>query len=127
MIAHLRNSADVEFIAELDNIDDLLSPDSAINLYRTVQECANNVIKHSNATKAWVFIKRTENSAEITCRDNGRGFDPAASSSRNGLGLTGMAERVRMIDGRYTLESGLGKGTTIRVVFTRREAQKSHE
>jgi signal transduction histidine kinase/ligand-binding sensor domain-containing protein len=127
MIAHLRNSADVEFIAELDNIDDLLSPDSAINLYRTVQECVNNVIKHSNAAKAWVFVKRTENSAEITCRDNGRGFDPAASSSRNGLGLTGMAERVRMIGGRYTLESGLGKGTTIRVVFTRREAQKSHE
>jgi signal transduction histidine kinase len=38
-----------------------------------------------------------------------------------------MAERVRMIGGRYTLESGLGKGTTIRVVFTRREVQKSHE
>lgn len=62
MAAYLRNSADVEFIAELDNIDDLLSPDSAINLYRTVQ--------HSNAVKAWVFVKRTENSAEITCRDN---------------------------------------------------------
>ena len=74
MIAHLRNSADVEFIAELDNIDDLLSPDSAINLYRTVQECVNNVIKHSNAAKAWVFVKRTENNAEITCRDNGRGL-----------------------------------------------------
>jgi len=127
MITHVRNSADVEFIAELDNIDDLLSQDSAINLYRLVQECVNNVVKHSNATKAWLFIKRTGNDAEITCRDNGRGFDPAANSSQNGLGLAGMLERVRMLGGRYTLESGVSKGTTMRVIFSRKEAQKSHE
>lgn len=117
-IAHVRNSADLEFIAELDNIDDLLSQDSAINLYRMVQECINNVVKHSGATRVWLLIKRTGNSAEITCRDNGHGFDPVASSSHNGLGLTSMAERVRMVGGSYTLESGVGKGTTIRVRFS---------
>jgi signal transduction histidine kinase/ligand-binding sensor domain-containing protein len=127
MIAHVRNSAGMDLIAELDNIDDLLSQDSAINLYRLVQECVNNVVKHSNATKAWLFIKRTGNSAEITCRDNGCGFDPAASSSHNGLGLTGMAERVRMLGGRYTLESAVGKGTTVRVTFSHNETHKAHE
>ena len=127
MVGNVRNSADVEFVAELDNIDDLLSQDSAINLYRMVQECVNNVVKHSQATRAWLFIKLNGNSTEIICRDNGRGFDPAASASRNGLGLTSMSERVRMLGGRYTLESAVGKGTTIRVVLSHKEARESHE
>lgn len=114
MIGHVKNSAEVEFVVELDNIDGLLSKDSEINVYRVIQECINNVLKHSKASTAWLSIKQNGKGLHITCRDNGRGFEPT-SSHQSGIGLTGMAERVRMIGGKYTLESALGKGVTIRV------------
>lgn len=114
MIGYVKNSTAIDFITELDNIDGLLSKDSEINVYRVVQECVNNVLKHSAATTAWLSIKRKGNGLQIICRDNGRGFDPA-SLKPSGIGLTGMAERVQMLGGKYTLESGLGKGVTIRV------------
>ncbi len=112
-----KNSSDIEFITEIDNIDGLLSKESEINLYRVVQECVNNILKHSAATSAWLLIKRTASGAEITCRDNGQGFDSEASSRKGGTGLIGMAERVRMLGGRYTMETAPGKGATIRVTI----------
>jgi signal transduction histidine kinase len=117
MVDHVQHSAEVEFITDLDNIDSLLSKDSEINLYRVVQECVNNVIRHSAATKAWLSIKRNGEAVQLTCRDNGKGFNPATSSPHSGIGLTGMAERVQMLGGRYTLESAAGKGVTIRVAI----------
>lgn len=119
MARQVRDSSDIEFITEIDNIDGLLSKESEINLYRVVQECVNNVLKHSAATNAWLSIKRTAGIAEITCRDDGKGFDPEASSRKGGTGLIGMAERVRMLGGRYTIESAVGKGATIRVTISK--------
>ena len=117
MVQHVSNSSDIEFIAEIDNIDGLLSKESEINLFRVVQECVNNVLKHSSATKSWVSIKRTANGARIICKDNGKGFDPESRSFRSGMGLSSVAERVRMIGGKYTVESALRKGATIQVVI----------
>lgn len=117
MVDHVQHSADVEFITDLDNVDSLLSKDSEINLYRVVQECVNNVVRHSAATKAWLSIKRKGEAVQLICRDNGKGFNPAISSPQSGIGLTGMAERVRMLGGRYTLESAAGKGVTIGVTI----------
>jgi signal transduction histidine kinase/ligand-binding sensor domain-containing protein len=113
MVRQVRNSSEIEFITETENIDGLLSKESEINLYRVVQECINNVLKHSTATKTWLSIKRTAGGAQIICRDNGKGFDAQATSPRSGIGLVGMAERVRMLGGKYTMESAVGKGATI--------------
>ncbi|HJQ70779.1 MAG TPA: two-component regulator propeller domain-containing protein [Blastocatellia bacterium] len=123
MVRQIKNSSDIEFITEIDNIDGLLSKESEINLYRVVQECVNNVLKHSAATNAWLFIKRTTSGAEITCRDDGRGFNKEASSRKGGMGLVGMAERVRMLGGRYAVESAPGKGTTIHVTIDKIESK----
>ena len=117
MVRHVSNSTDIEFITETDNIDGLLSKESEINLYRVLQECLNNILKHSAATTAWLSIKRTAGGAQIICRDNGKGFDPETISLSSGMGLIGMAERVRMLGGRYTMESAPGKGVTISVTI----------
>ncbi len=117
MVRQIRSSTDIEFITETDNIDGLLSREFEINLYRVLQECLNNILKHSAATTAWLSIKRTANGAQIICRDNGKGFDPEATSLSSGMGLIGMAERVRMLGGKYAVESALGKGATIRVTI----------
>ena len=113
MVRNIRSSTDIEFITETDNIDGLLSNESEINLYRVLQECLNNILKHSAATMAWLSIKRTASGAQIICRDNGKGFAPETTSLSSGMGLIGIAERVRMLGGRYTMESAPGKGVTI--------------
>jgi len=117
LVRQVRSSTDIEFITETDNIDGLLSKESEINLYRVLQECLNNILKHSAATTAWLSIKRTTHGAQIICRDNGKGFDPLAISATSGMGVIGMAERVRMLGGRYTMESAPGKGVTISVTI----------
>jgi two-component system sensor kinase len=66
---------------------------------------------------AWLSIKRTASGAQIICRDNGKGFAPETTSLSSGMGLIGMAERVRMLGGRYTVASAPGKGVTISVTI----------
>ncbi len=109
----------MEFTVELENVDGLLPPESEINLYRIVQELINNVIKHSEATEAWLSVKRTAAGARIICRDNGKGFNPAAAakSRQSGMGLSGLAERVRLLGGHHTIESAPGTGATITVTI----------
>lgn len=117
MVRQISSSTDIEFKTEIDNIDGLLSREFEINLYRVLQECLNNILKHSAATTAWLSIKRTANGAQIVCRDNGKGFDPETISLTSGMGLIGMAERVRMLSGKYTMESSPGKGMTIYITI----------
>jgi signal transduction histidine kinase/ligand-binding sensor domain-containing protein len=117
MVRQIGSSTDIEFITETDNIDGLLSREFEINLYRVLQECLNNILKHSAATTAWLSIKRTANGAQIICRDNGKGFDPEATSLSSGMGLIGISERVRMLGGRYTVASAPGKGVTIYITI----------
>lgn len=115
MVNQIRNASDIQFTAEIDNIDGMLSNESEINLYRVVQECVNNVVKHSAAANAWLSMKRTAGGVDITCKDDGRGFDVEAISRHSGMGLASIAERVRMLGGRYDLDTAPGKGATIHV------------
>ena len=62
---------------ELDALDGLLSPSSEIQLYRLVQECLNNVVKHARATYVEVRVRREGGVLRASVRDNGEGFDPA--------------------------------------------------
>jgi ligand-binding sensor domain-containing protein/signal transduction histidine kinase len=119
MVQHVSNSSDIEFITEIDNIDGLLSKESEINLFRVVQECVNNVLKHSAATESWLSIKRTARGAQVICRDNGKGFDPTARVPKRGIGLIGIGERVRMLGASWTMEAAIGKGATICITVER--------
>jgi signal transduction histidine kinase/ligand-binding sensor domain-containing protein len=111
----------VEVFTEIDDIDHLLTDEAEINLFRIVQECSNNIIKHSNATEASLKIKRDNTAINVWIRDNGRGFDPMQDgqpdTSSGGFGLVGMAERVRMLDGEYSVKSAPGRGTAVRITL----------
>ncbi len=89
-----------------------------ITLYRIAQEALNNVIKHANASRVAVLLANQGDRVIATVSDNGRGFDADAvlrSNVTRGLGLLGMQERTMLIDGRLTIDSASGRGTTIRV------------
>lgn len=85
-------------------------------IFRVVQEALYNVRRHADAdtvTVSLVYNPAESDMLRGTVRDNGRGFDPA--ETQQGMGLTGIRERVRQLDGRITIDSTPGQGT--RLVF----------
>ena len=82
-----------------------------LNIYRIVQECLTNIIKHAQAGAAAVEIRRGNGATVISVTDNGKGFDSARVQP--GLGLTTLRERAAMLNARLSLESQPGRGTTI--------------
>jgi len=119
MIEKVAVTSRMRFISELVPLDDLFSKDDAITLYRIVQESLNNVVKHAHANEVRVSVERLTNSASLTIRDNGRGFAPLdAAAKPSGLGLAGMAERVRILGGEWRVDSQGGHGTTVTIRLT---------
>jgi signal transduction histidine kinase len=83
-------------------------------LYRTVQEALTNVVKHAEARNVSILLVRRDNVVTAVIEDDGLGFAPD-ETREEGLGLLGMRERVALLDGRLTVESSGGTGTTIAV------------
>ena len=115
MIEQLDAASELEINYDIEQIDGRLTPENEINLYRIVQECLNNVVKHSEATKASVSAFLEKGQLLLTIRDNGNGFDREKIAGRHGLGLNGMAERARILGGTLSIDSEIGKGTTVMV------------
>ena len=103
---------EVELEAQLGG--ERLPNDVETTVYRIVQEALTNVVKHAGATKVSILLVRRDAQVTAVIEDNGGGFDPAAVGD-DSLGLAGMRERVELHDGRMTIESSAGSGTTLRV------------
>jgi two-component system, NarL family, sensor histidine kinase DevS len=94
--------------------DHRLPTEVETTMYRIVQEALTNVVKHAEATRVSILLVRRDAMLTAVMEDDGRGFD-AASVKSDSLGLEGMRERVTLHDGRLTLETAPGSGTTLRV------------
>ncbi|HIP72610.1 MAG TPA: GAF domain-containing protein [Anaerolineae bacterium] len=92
-----------------------LPPRVESGLYRIAQEALTNIGRHAQATQVRLALTMTPDQVALTVEDNGRGFDPEAVLE-NKFGLIGMNERVRLLDGRFRLESSEGEGTRLEVV-----------
>ncbi len=82
--------------------------------YRIVQESLTNIARHAGVKKAAVQVTAGKGQIEIHLEDRGRGFD-AESALAEGRGLAGMRERVRLLNGGFTVESAPGYGTRLDV------------
>jgi signal transduction histidine kinase/ligand-binding sensor domain-containing protein len=119
MLERVSGSTGIIFTSNIDVVDGLLPQQSEISLYRIVQECVNNIVKHSGASVANLKIETDTREIRITICDNGKGFDRETVSSngsrKSGFGLTGIAERARMLGGKHLIQSKPGAGTTITI------------
>lgn len=102
--------------------------DSAVHVYRVLQEALNNIARHSGAKKAWVRLWFAADQLELQVEDRGLGF--AIEHPRQGLGLVAMRERAELLGGSLTFERPDGGGTRVRLRIPReslvREPQESH-
>lgn len=84
-------------------------------LYRVIQECVNNVIKHANATSLDISIYNEEQGITVSIEDNGIGFDKANMKHADGIGLKNMFTRIQYLKGELEIDSQPGKGTFISI------------
>jgi signal transduction histidine kinase/ligand-binding sensor domain-containing protein len=119
ILAMLRTTAKVtaaRLTTDVGEIDDFFPRDAEINFYRIVQECLNNVVKHSAATEVVISIERLQDSLSLTIRDNGKGFTPGTPASdpmRGGFGLVGIRERAELLGGTASIQTAPGEGTKV--------------
>ena len=84
--------------------------------YRLVQECCNNIAKHSSAANVNIRLSSTDQILELHVEDDGVGFDvETALRKRDSFGLAGMQERVALLGGKFQIESRPKGGTRISV------------
>jgi signal transduction histidine kinase len=121
MIEAASTSSSTNFTAAIEEIDGLLGSHDAINFYRIVQECVNNILKHAQAAEATVQIRRTPGRLRLTVRDDGCGFTPGPAKGAlfEGFGLNGISERAHLLGGKLSLQSGPGQGTMITIDLER--------
>jgi nitrate/nitrite-specific signal transduction histidine kinase len=94
-----------------------LSPDIQVALYRIAQEALNNVAKHAGASQATVSLDCQPGGGKLCISDDGQGFDLEAIP-RESLGLGIMRERAEAVDATLTVESEIGRGTQVTVVWS---------
>jgi two-component system, NarL family, sensor histidine kinase UhpB len=95
---------------------DALTEDQQTVIYRVVQEALSNTAQHSDATFVDFDLRVfPSHGVELRVRDNGRGFDTASGGADGGIGLSGMAERARLVGGELTVTSSPGSGTRVRL------------
>jgi signal transduction histidine kinase len=103
----------VTFAAE--GVTSEIPSDTAVCLYRVVQESVHNAIKHSGCDKIQVRLSEVPQRLILTIQDLGKGFDVRHPANPNGLGLAIMGERVRFVGGQFSIRSGSNRGTLVRV------------
>jgi PAS domain S-box-containing protein len=96
------------------DLPDRLPLDVEEALYRITQEALHNVVKHANASSAWIVLARTGREIRLSIEDDGIGFDPE-STPRGHLGLVGMRQRAERIGATLEVGRRPSGGTQVRV------------
>lgn len=117
----------IEIDFRMVGFEDRMDPRIETILYRISQEAINNTIKHSQAKHFKLSIIKSYPNIIFLAEDDGTGFDPDQfEGSRQALGLLGMRERASMAGGTFSLRTGKGKGTRIRIEIPNKEIHDEH-
>jgi signal transduction histidine kinase len=119
-------SAIREFISQLDQrqlavnlytegLDQRLGQDIEAVLYRVIQECVNNVIRHAGASALDISILKDDKELTATIEDNGKGFDAGREGAEDGIGLKNIRARIQYLKGTVEWDSAPGRGTLVAI------------
>jgi PAS domain S-box-containing protein len=118
MLENIAQASEIKFTWKIDDTDKIFATDAAMSIYRIVQESLNNILKHSRAKNVDVRLERDVHEVLLRIADDGCGFNPGKlSANKNGFGLKNIAERVRMLDGKLTVDSAPGEGARVEITI----------
>ncbi|WP_435414646.1 tetratricopeptide repeat-containing sensor histidine kinase [Polaribacter aestuariivivens] len=110
------NYKNTYIFGDIDDISSELNQNQEVNLFRIVQECLSNIIKHAQADSAKVNLINNKNSIIISIKDNGIGFDFSEKyNDFKSLGLKTIKERVKFLKGTLKIDSVKNEGTTFTI------------
>jgi two-component system NarL family sensor kinase len=96
-----------------EGLDKRMDSDVETVLYRIIQECVNNAIKHAGANTLDISLIRDKDGISGTIEDNGKGFDTNDKQKFEGIGLRNITSRVEYLKGTVDFDSAPGRGTVI--------------
>lgn len=98
----------------LNELQSKTDKDKDLFVFRLLQECLNNIIKHADARKIDIILQYDTDQLYLKICDDGKGFDVHTLAPRQtGLGINNMQTRMRLLKGIMSIESSAGKGTQI--------------
>ncbi len=98
-----------------EGFDERLDSNTETILYRVIQECVNNMIKHAEATELDISMIKDKDGISVTVEDNGRGFEYDAEKRDEGIGLKNIRSRILFLKGTVDFDSTLGNGTLVAI------------
>lgn len=90
-----------------------LPQEISLCLFRVLQEGLQNAVKHSRSRQFQVWLGGASHEISLSVSDSGVGFNPEAAFQGQGIGLTSMKERLKLVGGEFSVDSQLDCGTTI--------------
>lgn len=112
----LNRTGMIRVAVDMEGADLQIEQRKRLILFRIIQECLQNIMKHSGATEVQIRFSSQEARLQVDINDNGRGFDPEeAIRSGKGLGLVNMKTRAQLTGGLASILSFPGEGTTVSI------------
>ena len=103
-----------------DSTAERLNSEQKIAVFRIAQESLTNVAKHARASRVTISLHPANDGICLEIADNGKSFRAgpgSAAKQKQRLGLLGMQERVRLVNGQFSVRPEPGRGTTVRVTL----------
>lgn len=97
----------------------------SLTVFRILQEALTNVVRHAHAGAVRIVLREQGKVLKLIVKDNGRGITRAEAANAQSIGLLGMHERARLVDGRLSITGSPGRGTTVTLevpIVSRQEA-----
>lgn len=103
-------TANIKFHMEVVGEFEDIKKENQISIYRVIQECINNSIKHSKCNNINLSLEHNNEFLNLIIKDDGEGFNYDNSIKTTGLGLRNIENRISLLEGKLDLETSLGKG-----------------
>jgi two-component system sensor histidine kinase DegS len=117
-ISELKEREEFEVRLEVQGEERRLTNTYEVALFRLVQESLNNARKYAQARNIVVAITTTDSAIGVKINDDGRGFDLqrilSEVTGKDSFGILSMKERIELLNGKFTIDTALGSGTSIR-------------
>ena len=122
LVGQMEKSSNFAIAFQTDGSYGFLDEQREIFLFRILQECFSNIMRHASASEIYVLLDcSSAECVRLQVQDNGRGFSSdtviTLETGYGGGGISHMVNRVRLIDGKILIESYPGKGTRVNITI----------
>ena len=113
LVNNMNSSNQLKVSVLVDEVDEPISNELQLTIYRILQEQMNNILKHANASAVAITVQKQNEHIVMVIKDDGVGFD--TSVKKYGIGLENINRRVKLMDGAVKIISSPGKGFEVNV------------